>query len=86
MIHPQYQGQESIAITTFKGDYTWKLSINPEELEKSLRRDAEVLGKKYRVLAVYHGVGPACQQKIITATDRLRTGQKIDLSTLLDNI
>ena len=78
-----YAGTHSVAITAFRGDYVPRYETSPRGLRESLATDAQVLGSDYKVLAVFHGVGPNCHGMIESAIDHLRLGRPVDLEKLL---
>lgn len=83
-INPKYQGDVSIAITTFRGDYCKKLEISPEGLREKLRMDAEVLGKDYQVLATYYDVNSDSVEPIDEAINKIKSGEKVNLEKILE--
>jgi len=83
-VNPKYRGDVSIAITTFRGDYCKKLEISPEGLREKLRRDAEILGKDYKVLAKYYSVNSDSVELMDSAIERVKSGEKVDLEKILE--
>jgi hypothetical protein len=86
MINSKYKGypELSIAITQFRDDYTIKMEITPQNLKKKLDKESELLGKDYKVLAIYNGVALNSIEPISRALTDLRSGKTINLEKILE--
>lgn len=86
-INPNYKGNDFVIVTSFKWEggiqYNYHLTLNEEDMRKTLLELRREFGTGLEVLNIYRGVNKVGLKLVDSAVLRLGKGKSVDLAGLL---
>jgi len=82
MVNPKYQGDQAVALTSFKDRYDIQIACSEEALRAGTDYNKRVLGSSFEVMKRYLNLSDDGVKIVIAFAKKLESGEETDIGNL----